>query len=379
MLCAPNAFKGTVTAAAAAQALAAGAREAGADALVLPMADGGDGTLDILSAGSEMLRIERLTVTGPSGDAVAARLGWPEPATALVELAEAAGLRQLHGALDPLGATSRGVGELIVRALDGSARRLLVGLGGSACTDGGAGLMAALGVRLLDEEGRQVPPGGGGLTRLHRIDASAIDPRFSECPLEVGVDVESPLLGPTGAASVFGPQKGAGPLEVEILERGLERLASLMERDVGVSPELRERPGTGAAGGCAYALAALGGHLTSGAALVADAVGIDAAISGCDLVITGEGRLDHQTAAGKAPIEVARRAVRLGVPCIAVAGSVESVPAPILAALSLAELAGPGEDPMTFAELLLRRAGRLAVLRWAAGAQAREIGPGAES
>lgn len=361
VLCAPNAFKGTLSAPAAAAALAAGVRDGRAEATLVPMADGGDGTLDTLLAGSGSARCDRRPVHGPLGGRLLARLGWLDSTTAVVELAEAAGLRRLQGRRDPLRASSRGAGDLIRHALDGGASRILVGIGGSACSDGGAGLLAALGARLLDALGRRIADGGGALVNLGRADLGGLDPRLRGCSVEVATDVNSPLLGERGAAAVFGPQKGASALQVARLEAGLRRLAEVLERDAGVAPGLRNLPGAGAAGGSGYGLAAAGARLVPGAALVAEAVGIDRAIAAVDLVLTGEGRLDAQTGAGKAPIEVARRAGRLGVPCIAVAGVVELVPAGFHHAVALSDIARPGEDPERVPRRLLRRAGALIV------------------
>ena len=327
MVCAPNAFKGSLTAAEAAAAMARGAEAAGATALALAVADGGDGTLDVLLGAAASPRVERIAVPGPLGDPVTARLGWLDAKTAVVELAEASGLRRL-GSAPPgpraaLQATSRGTGALLLAALDGGARRILVGIGGSASSDGGAGLLDALGGRLLDAAGALLGDGGGALRRLARIDTGDLDPRLRQVEIEIAVDVSAPLLGPAGAAAVFGPQKGAGAAEVVVLESGLARLAGVAERDLGVDPRLRDLPGAGAAGGCGWALAAVcGARLVPGAALVCGAVGLDAAIAGAALVLTGEGRLDAQTAAGKAPAEVARRAAAAGVRCAVVAGSV---------------------------------------------------------
>ncbi len=357
VLCAPNAFKGTLSAPAAAAALAAGVRDAGAEPTMVPMADGGDGTLDTLLAGSGSARSDRWPVHGPLGGRLMARLGWLDATTAIVELAEAAGLRRLGGRREPLRASSRGAGDLIRHALDGGASRILVGIGGSACSDGGAGLLSALGARLLDARGRRIADGGGSLPGLERAELGGLDPRLPGCSVEVATDVNSPLLGERGAAAVFGPQKGASRAQVELLEAGLRRLAEVLERDAGVATGLRDLPGAGAAGGTGYALAVTGARLVPGAALVAEAVGLDAAIAAADLVVTGEGRLDGQTAAGKAPIEVARRSARRGVPCIAVAGVVESVPAGFHHAIALTDVAGTGEDPERVPRRLLRRAG----------------------
>ena len=367
VLCAPNAFRGTLTAAAAAAALAAGVRDAGALARALPMADGGDGTLDVLLAVSPSARIERHRVCGPLGGRLVARLGWISTTTAVVELAETSGLRRLRGRPDALRATSRGAGELIARALGEGAHRILVGIGASACTDGGAGLLTALGVKLLDGRGRLLGLGGGALPALESADLSDLDPRLRLCRLEVVSDVDSPLLGRLGAAHVFGPQKGATDADVDRLAAGLRRLAEVLERDAGVPAALRDRAGAGAAGGSGYGLAVAGAVLLPGASLVADAIGLDLAISESNVVVTGEGRLDRQTAAGKAPLEVGRRSARLGVACIAVAGEVRSDPGGFRRTISLADLAGPGEDPRRVPRRLLRRAGGEIVREMSAG------------
>jgi len=367
VLCSPNAFRGTLTAAAAAAALAAGVQDAGALARALPMADGGDGTLDTLVSASPSARIERHRVCGPLGGRLVARLGWLDATTAVVELAEASGLRRIRGRPDPLRATSHGTGDLIARALDGGARRILVGIGGSACTDGGAGLLAALGAKLLDGRGDQLGLGGGALTALDSADLGDLDPRLRLCRVEVICDVDSPLLGRLGAAHVFGPQKGATDAEVDRLADGLLRLAEVLERDAHLPAALRDQAGAGAAGGSGYGLAVAGAALLPGASLVADAIGLDQAISESDVVVTGEGRLDRQTAAGKAPSEVARRSARLGVACSAVAGEVRSDPVGFRRSISLADVAGPGEDPRRVPRRLLRRVGAQIVREMASG------------
>jgi glycerate kinase len=199
----------------------------------------------------------------------------------------------------------------------------VVGVGGSATTDGGAGLVSALGARLLDASGAALPPGGGSLVRLARVDLAGLDPRLRACRIEVAVDVRSPLLGPLGAAAVFAPQKGASPVDVVALEHGLARWVEVLAESWGVDPARADEPGMGAAGGCAFGLAAVCGALiVPGAALVCDLVGLDAALARADLVLTGEGRLDATTAEGKAPAEVARRAATARLPCVALAGSV---------------------------------------------------------
>lgn len=353
-VCAPNAFKGTLSAAAAASALARGLSDAGWAARRLPVADGGDGTLDVLlAAAGPSARLQRVPVTGPLGRRRLARLGWIGRYVAVVEMAEAAGLRLLGSRRDPLRATSRGTGELIASAIDGGARRIIVGVGGSASTDGGAGILTALGARLLDSQGHPVGPGGGALAAIASIDLSSIDRRVRLASIEVAVDVRSPLFGPEGAAHVFAAQKGADSAEVELLDAGLRHLAHLVERAAGL-PGLAGSPGAGAAGGAGFGLAAMGARLVGGAALVCDQVGLDAAMAGAALVVTGEGRLDAQTAAGKAPAEVASRAGRAGVPCVAVCGSVSGGEELFSATIALDRL---GDDPRRRVRALLRVAG----------------------
>jgi glycerate kinase len=322
---APDSFKGSLTAADAATAIAAGLRAAagglGLDLLERPVADGGEGTVAMLLAAGWQPR-ER-TVRGPTGASVRATYAL-SPAgdavpTAVIELASAAGLGLLPGGPDPLGASTYGVGELVDAALDEGVRRLVLGIGGSASTDGGAGLATALGARFLDDAGHPLEPGGGALGRLHRVDASGMDPRLHAVEVVVASDVDNPLTGAAGAARVYGPQKGATAPDVEVLEAGLARLAAVLRRDLGVDVE--HVAGSGAAGGVgAGALAFLGARLTPGIDLLLDLVGFDEAVAGKSLVVTGEGSVDRQTLSGKAPLGVARRAHAAGVPVLVVAG-----------------------------------------------------------
>ena len=360
-VCAPNAFKGTVTAQAAAAALARGVRDAGMDAIEMPVADGGDGTLDVLLRTRRTeARVTRHRVTGPTGAPVSARLGWFGQDEAVVELAEASGLRRLQaGALDALHATSRGTGELIRIALDAGARTIVVGVGGSASTDGGAGLLQALGARLTRTDGQEIAPGGAGLEELVAIDLATAVPALTRCSIQVACDILSPLLGPQGPAQMFAPQKGASADDVLRLERALTRFA-VVASGFGYG-DLASLPGAGAAGGCGFGLAIAGAHLVPGARLVCDMVGLDAALRNATVVVTGEGRLDRQTLTGKAPAEVAARAATCGVPCIAIAGSVlEPLPELFSAVLSLDHF-GPGVDPMGHTRARLRRAARRAI------------------
>jgi glycerate 2-kinase len=355
VVCAPNAFKGALGAREAAAAMALGVRDAGGTAVEVPVADGGDGTLDVLLAASAGARVEVVRVRGPLGAPVEARLGWLGNGSAVVEMAEAAGLRLLaRDGLDALGASTYGVGELVRAALDGGARRIVAGVGGSATTDGGAGLAAALGARLLDGSGVELALGGGALGSLAAVDLSELDARLHAVRIEVAVDVRSPLLGPRGAAAVFAPQKGATPEQVALLEAGLSRWLAVL----GVDPLLAEQPGMGAAGGCAFGLAAVcGAVLRPGAALVCDLAGLDAALAGADLVLTGEGRLDSSTAEGKAPAEVSRRAAAAGLPCVVLAGSVEPPVDPCyVEAVTLAPGLALDESLARTAELLRTRA-----------------------
>jgi glycerate 2-kinase len=344
--------------------MAGGVRTAGAKAAERPVADGGDGTLDVLvAAAGPGGSVTAHGVIGALGGRTSARLGWISRERAVVEMAEASGLRKVTGRLDALAATTYGAGELIAAAVDGGARSVIVGVGGSATTDGGAGLLQALGARLLDARGVDLEPGGGALIRLERIDFSGLRPDLVDCRIEVATDVRSPLLGSDGAARVFGPQKGASLSDVALLEAALHRLAEVAERDLGAAG-LADSPGAGAAGGAAYGLALIGAELRPGAELVCDAIGLDAFIADASLVLTGEGRLDAQTASGKAPSEVAERSRRHGVACVAIAGTVEDPLAGVFDAVySLSDLAGTG-DPRENARRLIKDAACLAVSRF---------------
>ena len=322
---APNAFKGSLSAAEAADAMCTGIRRALADAQIqaIPVADGGDGLLDALQA---PLAAERhsCNVRGPLGNTVDADfLYTPSRQLAVLEMATAAGLALLApDQLDPLQASSEGVGQLMRAALDLGARHIVLGIGGSATTDGATGLASALGVRFLDEHDRPLKGNGANLQRIRRIDATNQDPRLSSTRLEVACDVDNPLLGETGAAGVYAPQKGASPATVTLLERGLANLAAVIERDLGQT--ISTLPGGGAAGGLGAGLKAFfNADLKPGAELVLSLLEVERAIAGADLVLTGEGRLDSQTRFGKAPGAVAALAQKHAVPCIAIAGSLD--------------------------------------------------------
>lgn len=347
---APNAFKGCLTAKQAAEAIARGIRAAGAEAVLVPIADGGDGTLDALVAGvggSVMGTIAR----GPMGLPVRAHLGILSDGTAVVEMAQATGLTLVPAAdRDPMRASSYGTGELIRAALSRRPSRIVCALGGSATVDGGTGIARALGVKFLDAEWRALPDGGAALERLARIDADKLDPRVRATPIVVASDVTNPLLGPQGAARVFGPQKGADPQQVEALERGLERLAERLAADLGA--DVADRPGAGAAGGTGAMLMALGASLRPGVDVVLEALRFADLLDGADLVITGEGKLDRQTLGGKGPIGVARAAAEANVPCAALVGvsELDGVDAGLVAVGSLVDHFGDPAAAMARAD-----------------------------
>jgi glycerate kinase len=320
---APDKFKGSLTADGVAARLAAGLRRAGVTGplIELPVADGGDGTVDAaVAAGYEH---RAATVTGPAGEPVTASFALLD-GTAVVEAARACGLALLAsltgGDLAPLTATSRGVGELILAAAAAGARRVVLGLGGVATNDGGAGMAQALGARLLDAAGDELPPGGGALARLAKIDVSGLR-NLSGVEFLVASDVDNPLLGPSGAAAVYGPQKGASTADVNVLDAALARWADIAE--ASLRQRVREAPGAGAAGGLGFAaLLFLRARPRPGIELLLEMLSFPAHLDGARLVITGEGALDHQTLRGKAPAGVARAAAahHPPVPVVAVAG-----------------------------------------------------------
>ncbi|MFI6980239.1 glycerate kinase [Embleya sp. NPDC050154] len=350
---APDKFKGTLTAVQAAVRIGAGIRRArpDADVRMLPIADGGEGTVDAaVAAGFARIPVR---VTGPTGRPVGAALA-VRGRTAVVELAESSGLALLPDGPAPLTADTTGVGELIGRALELGCTRIVLGLGGSASTDGGSGLARALGVRLLDAAGEELPRGGAALLRLDRIERGDLATRLAGVEVVIASDVDNPLLGPKGAAAVYGPQKGASPDEVRLLDSALARWAEV------VAPELAEVPGAGAAGGAGFgALALLGASIRPGIGLLLELLGFDELLDGADLVVTGEGSLDRQTLHGKAPAGVAVAARERGVPVAVVCGRVELSgvqldAAGIVAAYALADL---GADSMSRAGELAEDAG----------------------
>jgi len=317
---APDKFKGTLTAAQVAAHVAAGLGRVrpGVTTVQVPVADGGDGTVDAAEAAG-FRRVE-IGVRGPTGQPVTASFALLD-GTAVIESAQACGLTRLPGGTAaPLTATSRGVGELILAAVRRRAKRIVLGLGGVACTDGGAGLVAALGGRLLDPSGAELPPGGAALARLDRVDLSRLRD-LSGAEVIAATDVDNPLLGPRGAAAVYGPQKGASVQDVASLEEGLARWADVAEQSFGFVK--RDEPGAGAAGGLGFAaLGFLGATTQPGIDLMLDLLSFDSHLPGAQLVITGEGALDPQTLHGKAPAGVARAASAAApdLPVVAVAG-----------------------------------------------------------
>ncbi|WP_372664984.1 glycerate kinase [Amycolatopsis kentuckyensis] len=356
VLVAPDKFKGSLTAAEVASAVASGLADVhpGLAVQQLPVADGGDGTVDAaVAAGYDRVRVP---ARGPTGEPVTASYA-VRGDTAVVELAEASGLHRLPGAPAPLTATSAGTGDVIAAAVRAGCRRIVLGVGGSACTDGGAGMLAALGAQLLDDSGRELPFGGAALAQLASLDVT----RMSEVDIELASDVDNPLYGPRGAAAVYGPQKGASPDDVKTLDAALRHWASI------AGPEFAERPGAGAAGGVGFAaMAVLGARMRPGIELLLDLLGFGEALTGASLVVTGEGSLDEQTLAGKAPAGVARAAAAKGIPCVAVSGrcqlsSTDLRGAGISAAYALTDLEpDPGRCMAEAAPLLRRLARRLA-------------------
>ena len=326
---APNAFKGSLSAIDAADAIAEGVRAAVSDAelVLVPIADGGDGTVDALVAATYGER-RTLRVRGPLGDPVNADYGLIDAgSTAVIEMAKAAGLALVPPAKrDPRITTTYGVGELLQHAYDEGARQFIVGIGGSATNDGGAGMAQALGYHLLDEEGHELPPGGLALKRLARIHVGGIHASWKAAEVDVACDVTNPLTGPSGASAVYGPQKGATPEMVAELDAALKHFAEIIRRDLGVDVE--QLPGAGAAGGLGAGLVAFtGARLRPGAEMVMEALRLDERVAGAGLVITGEGRIDSQTVRfGKGPAAVARHARQAGIPVVAIGGSIADEP-----------------------------------------------------
>ena len=320
---APQAFKGSISALRAAEMMAEGVRRVfpEARAELVPVADGGDGTLETLveASGGDIRSSEVIGPLGETRTAVWGAMG--DGRTAVIEMARTSGLALVAVEdRDPLAATTYGLGQAIRDALDSGFRRFILGIGGSATNDAGAGMAQALGARLLDAGGADLPPGGAALAHLDRVDLSGLDPRVAGSDIAVACDVTNPLTGPEGASAVYGPQKGATPEMVAQLDAALAHLASVVRRDLGV--EIDAIPGAGAAGGLGGGMIGfLGGRLEAGVDIVLETVGLEGRLEGADLVITGEGSVDYQTVYNKAPIGVARLAKARGIPVVAIAGS----------------------------------------------------------
>jgi glycerate 2-kinase len=331
VLVAPDKFKGTLTASEVAARVTAGIAAVAPEVPVreVPVADGGDGTVDAaLAAGFTRVPVRAQGPVGkPVDTAFALRDG-----VAVVEMADVSGLRLLpRDGLAALEASSYGTGEVIAAALDHGCHTVLLGIGGSASTDGGAGLLTALGARLVDADGAELALGGAALARLARLELDGLHPKLASTAVVVASDVDNPLLGPNGAAAVYGPQKGADPDDVALLDAALAHWADVLDAATGTA--LRDRPGAGAAGGVGYgALAALGAELKPGIDMVLELVGFADALPGARLVVTGEGSLDEQTLSGKAPAGVAAAAVAAGIPVVTVSGRLALRPEQLAAA-----------------------------------------------
>ncbi|HHG9512335.1 TPA: glycerate kinase [Citrobacter amalonaticus] len=320
---APDSYKESLSALEVANAIEQGFREIWPDAdyVKLPVADGGEGTVEAMVAATAG-RIVDVDVTGPLGKTVTAFFGLSgDERTAFIEMAAASGLELVPVALrDPLKTTSWGTGELIRHALDAGVDHIIIGLGGSATNDGGAGMVQALGAKLLDARQNEIGKGGAALDALTRIDISQLDPRLAACRIEVACDVTNPLTGKEGASAVFGPQKGATVETIDRLDTALAHYAQIIARDLEV--DVLELAGGGAAGGMGAALYAFcGAQLRRGIEIVTDALQLDACVADADLVVTGEGRMDSQTIHGKVPVGVAKVAKRYHKPVIGIAGS----------------------------------------------------------
>jgi len=322
---APDSFKGSLTAIEVSDAIEQGVREIFPEAEIvkIPMADGGDGTVQCLvnATGGEILREK---VTGPLGDEVLASYGiLGDKKTAVIEMAEASGLTLVpENKRNPLITTTYGTGQLIKAALDQGCRKMIIGIGGSATNDGGAGMVQALGAKLLDKDGEEIGFGGGELKKIFRIDTKCLDNRLSETKVLIASDVSNPLCGPKGASRIYGPQKGATPEVIEELDKSLAHFAEAIKKDL--HKDVKNVPGAGAAGGLGASLMAfLNAELRSGIDIIIEAVRLEKTIKDADLVITGEGKIDSQTIYGKAPIGVAKIAKKYDIPVVAVAAIIE--------------------------------------------------------
>ena len=318
-----DSLKGSLTSIEAGNAIKEGilAVDQSAEVTIKPLADGGEGTTEALVSGMGGI-MESIGVTGPIGEEVVARFGiLGNNETAIIEMAEASGLPLVPSdKKNPLHTTTYGVGEMIKACIERGCRKFIVGIGGSATNDAGLGMLMALGFRFLDQKGQPVAQGGKGLLEVATIDTTGVMPELAACTFKVACDVNNPLYGPNGAAAIYGPQKGATPEIVELLDTGLKQFATCVADHLGT--DYSTLPGTGAAGGLGFAFVAfLGGKLESGVQIILEETRLEEAIKEADLVITGEGRLDNQTAMGKAPIGVAKLAKKYNLPVIGLAGA----------------------------------------------------------
>lgn len=361
---APGAFKNSLQATTVAAAITRGLERSGlnAEIIQLPIADGGNGTLDVMLAADPNSERRTLAVRDPLGRPVQASYGLIDGGkTAVIEMALASGLELLGTQLNVMRASTYGTGQLLNFALEAGARRFIIGLGGSATVDGGSGCLTALGARLLDQNGKPILQQGGGiLEKIGSVDLNGIDPRWQACEVLVAVDVENPTLGNDGAAAVFGPQKGASPEDIPRLEVGLTRFFTAMQRATGI--DVRDLPGGGAAGALAAGLVVgLGAKLVSGSDLILEHIGFESHLKNASLVVTGEGRMDAQTVSGKGPFGVALKAQAYGVPTVALVGGLgvdDAVlhNAGIAAVLPVVDHPMPLEYALAHAESLVERA-----------------------
>jgi glycerate kinase len=353
---APDSFKGSLTAIEVSVAIEQGIREVfpEAEVIKIPMADGGEGTVQCLvnATGGKILEEK---VIGPLGDEVLAFYGiLGDRKTAIVEMAAASGLILIpESKRNPLVTTTYGTGQLIKAALDQGCRKMIIGIGGSATNDGGAGMVQALGVKLLDQEGKEVGFGGGELKKIVKIDISCMDNRLSDTKVLVASDVNNPLCGPQGASRIYGPQKGATPEIIEELDKSLSYFAELIKR--GLNKEVKDIPGAGAAGGLGAGLMAfLNAELRSGIEIIIEIVKLEQNIKEADLVITGEGKIDSQTIYGKTPVGVAKIAKKYNVPVVAVAAIIEE-DSRIFQSYGIDTLIKVSEPPMRLSEIKTKK------------------------
>lgn len=348
---APDSFKGSLTAIEVSDAIEKGIKEVFPEAEIvkIPMADGGDGTVQCLvnATGGEILKEK---VVGPLGDEVLASYGiLGDKKTAVIEMAEASGLNLVpENKRNPLITTTYGTGQLIKAALDHGCRKMIIGIGGSATNDGGAGMVQALGAKLIDKDGEEIGFGGGELKKVFRIDTKYLDNRLSETKVLIASDVSNPLCGPKGASRIYGPQKGATPEIIEELDESLAYFAEIIKRDL--NKDIKDIPGAGAAGGLGASLMAfLDAELRLGIEIIIEIVKLEQAIKDADLVITGEGKIDSQTIYGKAPIGVAKIAKKYNIPVIAVAAIIGD-DADIVHQYGIDNLIRVSEPPMSLTE-----------------------------